>query len=232
MILQRSQLIQYAQQAGFSGSALNTIVAIAFAESGGNTGAYNGSDPFGGSFGVLQINGAHFQSGTTTQACALDPACAFRFAYGLYQAQGFQPWGTYTSGAYLKFLQGSPAPSGVSTPGISGSPLSYTLPNPLAPLQTVIGQLGGLWDWLQNPVRIFKMLAGITLIGGSLLLLFVPEAQKVFNQVAGTVKNPTGAVKQQITQQRNTPLAKAKRKHPHVVKAHKQAKANPTVKEA
>ncbi len=81
LTLQQAQY--YAEQAGFSGQSLSTILAIAMAESGLRTDAYNGSDPYGGSYGILQINGAHFNSGTTTKACALDPACSFKFAYNL-----------------------------------------------------------------------------------------------------------------------------------------------------
>jgi hypothetical protein len=99
----------YGMQAGFSGTALDTIVAIAQAESGLRTDAYNGNDPYGGSFGVLQINGAHFQNGGITKAGALDPGTAFRYAYTLYQAQGFEPWGTYdpkngTTPAYKQYM--------------------------------------------------------------------------------------------------------------------------------
>jgi murein DD-endopeptidase MepM/ murein hydrolase activator NlpD len=102
--LTTDQLTQYAQQAGFSGAALQNIVAIAQAESGGNTDAYNASDPNGGSYGVLQINGAH---GLPT-SCMLDPACSFKFAYQLSNnGTNFQPWSTFSNGAYKSFLGGS-----------------------------------------------------------------------------------------------------------------------------
>lgn len=117
-----AQLTQYAQQAGFSGQSLQNIVAISLAESGGNTQAYNGSDPYGGSYGVLQINGAHFQSGATTQACALDPQCSFNFAYQLSNGgQNLNPWGTYTSGAYKQFLNQVSSAIGSITGGQTSS---------------------------------------------------------------------------------------------------------------
>ncbi len=104
--LNAQQLSAYAQQAGFSGQALQNIVAIALAESGGNTDAYNGNDPSGGSYGVLQINGVHFGSGTS-KSCALDPACAFRFAYSLSGGgTNLNPWSTFTSGLYRNFIGG------------------------------------------------------------------------------------------------------------------------------
>lgn len=55
-ILTKQQLYQYATNAGFTGAARDIIVAISQAESGGNTQAYNPNDPYGGSYGVLQIN--------------------------------------------------------------------------------------------------------------------------------------------------------------------------------
>ena len=107
------QLSQYAANAGFSGFSKDIIVAIAQAESSGNTEAYNSNDPYGGSWGVLQINGAHFQSGTTTKACALNPQCAFKFAFGLSKGgTDFSAWGTYTSGSYKQYMSGIPSDSG------------------------------------------------------------------------------------------------------------------------
>lgn len=92
----------YAAAAGFTGEALNIIVAIAQAESGLDTTAVNANDPNGGSFGIVQINGIHiFTEHAITLAQAYDPAAAFRFAYHLSNGgQNFTPWSTYTSGAY------------------------------------------------------------------------------------------------------------------------------------
>lgn len=116
--LSQQQLYQYATNAGFVGAARDIIVAIARAESGGSTTAVNPNDPYGGSYGVLQINGAHFQSGTTTRLCALDPQCAFNFAFGLSKSgTDFSPWGTYTNGQYRQYL---------NTPSLGGSNLSST----------------------------------------------------------------------------------------------------------
>lgn len=100
MILTIPQTQTYAAAAGFTGTALDTIVAIAQAESGLNTTAVNPRDPNGGSFGIVQINGVHF-GGSFTQAQAFDPAAAFRFAYTLSDGgTNFSAWSTYTSGAY------------------------------------------------------------------------------------------------------------------------------------
>lgn len=106
-ILSEDQLYSYATAAGFTGRARDIIVAIAEGESGGKTDATNFSDPFGGSFGVLQINGSHFTSngGSTTKKCAFDPLCAFRYGFQLSNGgKDFTPWGAFTNGSYKKFL--------------------------------------------------------------------------------------------------------------------------------
>lgn len=117
-VLTVSELQNYAAQAGFSKttkdkqsgvSQLQTIVAIALGESGGNSQSTNLKDPYHGSYGVLQINGSHmkdwYATGTTTKACALDPACAFRYAYQLSShGANFNDWGAYTNGSYKSHL--------------------------------------------------------------------------------------------------------------------------------
>lgn len=96
------QLVQLASNAGFTGAAATTAAAIALAESSGNPLAVNPNDP-SGSFGLLQINQAA-HPGTSTMA--LDPQGSFNLAYQISNGgTNFNPWSTYTSGAYSKFLQ-------------------------------------------------------------------------------------------------------------------------------
>lgn len=109
---------QYASQAGFNNQNVpgtsytqkQIIVAIATAESGLDAHSWNKSDPNGGSFGILQINGFWFHpmSGPAiSQSQALDPQNAFNYAYNTISARGtnFAPWSTFTSGAYKKYVQ-------------------------------------------------------------------------------------------------------------------------------
>lgn len=103
----------YAQKAGFSGQALDIILAIAQAESGLNTLATNiNSDshtfPDGHTGpsedrGVLQINNYWWPQ--VTDAMAFDPTTAFQWGYTISkQGTNFTPWSTYTSGAYKRYL--------------------------------------------------------------------------------------------------------------------------------
>jgi len=99
MELTLDEVVGYAKAAGFTGTGLRTIVAIAQAESGFDTTAVNPNDPYGGSFGILQINGAHISA--ISIADMEDPAKAFVFAYSLSrQGTYFNDWSTYTSGKY------------------------------------------------------------------------------------------------------------------------------------
>lgn len=96
------QVINYAKQAGFSGQALVTIVSIAWAESGLNSTAINHNSNGTQDWGILQINSIH----PITQAQAFNPAYAFQFAYNNISSRGtnFNPWTTYTNGAYKKYV--------------------------------------------------------------------------------------------------------------------------------
>lgn len=115
----------YALAAGFNGNGLDTILAIARAESGLPpdyttlnplaTNTANNTPP-STDRGILQINS--YWHSEVTDAQAFDPAWSFRWAYP-QTAQGtdFHQWATYTGGAYLRFM-----PQG-------GAPTVTTLPN-------------------------------------------------------------------------------------------------------
>jgi Lysozyme like domain len=98
--LTRTQVAQYAYNAGFRGTALNTAVAVAMAESSGNTSAYNpesaaGTRPGSGSRGLWQIYGqAHPEY---NNASMFDPQQNANAAFKVYSQAGnhFTPWSTY-----------------------------------------------------------------------------------------------------------------------------------------
>jgi len=103
MILSPAQIAQYAYKAGFRGDALNVAVAVALAESGGNTNAYNpeaaaGTRPGSGSRGLWQIYGtAHPEYNNDS---AFDPAINAQAAFKVYREAGnrFTPWSTFNQG--------------------------------------------------------------------------------------------------------------------------------------
>lgn len=102
-----------AKQAGFQGEALDTIVAIVQAESGGNPRAHNNNANTGdNSYGLAQINmlggmgpERRDRYGLSSNEDLFDPLTNLRVAYQLSNGgKNFSPWTTYTSGAYRKFL--------------------------------------------------------------------------------------------------------------------------------
>jgi hypothetical protein len=117
----QQQAYQYAASAGFTTAIvpgtnltqLQLITAIAGAESNYDTQAINSKDPYGGSYGLLQINGVHFGSGKGMSANgALDPRTAFKYAYSISGGgMNFTPWVGYTSGKYKKYVPSDPATS-------------------------------------------------------------------------------------------------------------------------
>ena len=83
------------------GGACSHLGFESLAESGGDDMAFNASDPNGGSYGVLQINGIH----PGAKGCLGNAALSFRMAFAISkQGTDFKPWSTYTSGAYKKFM--------------------------------------------------------------------------------------------------------------------------------
>lgn len=104
-ILSRTQVSAYAQQAGFSGQALNVAVAIAQAESGFNQQATNKDSNGTTDYGLWQINSAHGYDSAKLLSSALYNAQA---AYAISsQGKDFSPWTTYQSGAYKQYMPAS-----------------------------------------------------------------------------------------------------------------------------
>jgi surface antigen len=122
-VLSPTQIAQVAANAGFRGNALIISVAVALAESGGNTSAHNpgnGTTDIENSWGLWQINLlAHPQySATAMQNAASNAAAAFTISSG---GSNWGAWGTYTSGAYSRFMSTAQAAvQGVSSGGNPG----------------------------------------------------------------------------------------------------------------
>ena len=79
---------------------VDVAYAVCMAESGGNSNAANYNDNHGscvGSFGLMQL--ACFWIPNPT-----DPNANIAKANEIWSRSGWQPWGAYTSGKYLKYL--------------------------------------------------------------------------------------------------------------------------------
>lgn len=103
-ILPDEEIARLCLSKGFTGLALQTMVAIILAESGGNASAYNPFNPDGGvDRGLVQIHDlAHPDVQPVTKAYDPDFACE----YAWHLSQGGTYWGhwvAYNVGAYLNF---------------------------------------------------------------------------------------------------------------------------------
>ncbi len=120
--LSRAQVQSYAAGAGFSGSALSTILAISQAESGFNTVARGVNTDGSVDRGLYQINNRYHPE--VSDSCAYDPVCSSQAAFRISNSgRSFTPWSTYTSGAYRQYLIG-----GSGTVGAVRSAAANTYP--------------------------------------------------------------------------------------------------------
>ena len=108
------QIAQLAAGAGFSGPDLDTAIAVALAESQGNSDAVGDvglqNQTFGPSVGLWQIRsvnpgyGNAFDQAHRNQQANMDPATNAANAYAIQQQYGWNQWSTYTGGAYRQYL--------------------------------------------------------------------------------------------------------------------------------
>lgn len=109
--LTAEQIAQHAYKAGFRGEALTTAVAVAMAESGGNTHAHNATPP-DNSYGLWQVNmlgrmgpdrREQFHLHSNNDLFNADENAKAAYAISSH-GKNFEPWSTYTNGAYKKHL--------------------------------------------------------------------------------------------------------------------------------
>jgi hypothetical protein len=188
------QIAQLAYNAGFRGNALNTAVAVAIAESGGNPYAYNPekqvNTPDGhGSRGLWQIYG--FVHPKYDGEHAFDPKVNAQGAYEIYKQSGgkFTAWSTYNLGwaqpkqDYAKMIKGGSTVSVPKTTGAQGNTnnsasslsgggsASVESDNPIKNISTdLIDSLFGQWRGEQRTSTDFiSYVSGVGLIVISLI---------------------------------------------------------------
>ena len=180
-VLTREQLAASLRRAGFNEEATRVMVAIALAESGGDTNATaNTTREY--SVGPWQIN-LHAHGSWVTESCARDPDCAARAAYAISESgTKFTPWSVFTNRMYERFLdwaglnpKDSPTMIDPSDPNAPNLPGGGTV-TPGTPVK-VDDPLQGIADRLRDA------LAGVTgisddtvkaaLIGGTAALVGV-----------------------------------------------------------
>lgn len=183
-----SQIAQYAYNAGFRGKSVALSVAVAMAESSGNTDARGDG---GWSIGLWQVyRKAHPQY---SEAYLLDPQNNAKAAYEISAGGStFMPWTTYKTGAYLLYMPtaevaaqrvdpkggilAAPAQAGTHLPDLTGAPSIVDTAKAIGSGVSLAAKAG---TWLSNPqnlVRIVYVMLGGMLVVGALVVLAAPVA--------------------------------------------------------
>lgn len=201
--LSAAQIAWYAQQAGFTGSAVTTATAVALAESGGRINARGGPNSNGSyDYGLWQINEKAHPDLITGDAQWWVAGYNAQWAFKIYQAAGnsFRPWSTFTSGAYLAHM--GAAALGAANPQSSGlveaGPNTVIEHNPIsdlvAPFKAIAGAVFKTAAWVGNPHnwgRVAFIGVGGALVIGSLGIMAKPY---VMGAAAPLVNAATNAV--------------------------------------
>lgn len=181
-VIPDEQIAAYAKNAGFASSEIGTMVAIALAESGGDTSALGDqaleTREWGPSVGLWQIRSLQAEKGKGTErdeTANLDPQTNAVHAKAIRDSQGLSAWSTYTSNAYALFLARGNAAA--ANAGSGGTPQ----PN----IQTV-----GLSSDIHGVVTFFtdlldpKIWYRIALVLGGFALIFIGVVILFRHQIA------------------------------------------------
>lgn len=171
-----AQIAGYASAAGIPPSSVGVAVAIAIAESGGRTEAYNGVG-LDRSYGLWQINmigslgpDRRQRLGISSNDALFEPAINAR-AMAMISGNGsnWRDWTTYTGGAYLMFMgRGNAAAGNPDTSGIGSLlPVGLTT-DPLSKTTEVFKTLGDPMFWRRTGVGALGV--GVALLGAYFLM--------------------------------------------------------------
>lgn len=200
------EIQKYAYNAGFRGIDLIIAVAVAMAESGGDTGAYNpetaaGTKQGSGSRGLWQIYGAAHPEFNNDSV--YDPAKNAQAAYSVYKAAGgrWTPWSTFNNGSYRTFMSQIPDMAASTINAVSGAAansvntvaqtasaaagnISFLLP---PGLQAADQGIGNAAKFFSKPENVKGALTDVSFIIGGLALIFIGLGALLF---IGAKANP------------------------------------------
>lgn len=193
MKLSDAQIALVASQAGFRGSDLPIAVAVALAESGGDSNAINTANSDGSTdHGLFQINSVH--ADLLSKGSWANPNDNARMAYAVWHGSGWQAWSTYNNGKYLLFMgRGRAAASRLENSGTI-PPVAGAVSKPKSapkiippydpPIGPVVHKYGDFPKSPINPVARTK------------ILKFISDVKKAADK-AGSINNahiPTSAL--------------------------------------
>ena len=191
MALSSRNIATVAAAAGFRGADLQTAVAVALAESGGNPSAHALTSRED-SRGLWQINvRAHPEF---TSANLYDPATNARAAKAVLAKQGWRAWSTFTTGRFLLFMPTAGAatrslPGGIDTGDPLGDKASGVVDSAAGTVMETgqaiqsVGQLAAkAGTWINNPrnwIRVLYVIVGSALVVSALVVVALPVATNV-----------------------------------------------------
>ena len=140
------QIAQLASDAGFTGDEIQKVVAIAGAESGFRSNAFNGEGE-DLSYGLMQINMYGGMGPERREWFELsnneelyDPATNMKAAFEIYKAQGWKAWTTYEGSRYNSYLPAaSAAQFSVERKSEAGDPMPDRAPTRSGSVLTASG---------------------------------------------------------------------------------------------
>lgn len=170
-VISDSQIAAAAKSAGLNNSQTAIAVAIALAESGGDTQSHNAVPP-DNSYGLWQINmlgslgpARRQQFGLSSNEELYQPSVNAKAMFIISNGgQNWRPWTTYTRGTYLRFMSRGNAVAGTSS---DQTPNGGTIATPVA-LGDSFSAITQFFSMLSNPT--FWKLWGIVIAGVGLAL--------------------------------------------------------------
>lgn len=199
-----AQLESFAIQGGFPAALAPTMAAIAMAESSGVNQIQQGQPYSTTGWGLWQITPGNSVPQFGTDQQLLNPVANAQAAHAKWVGQGLHAWTTYTSGAYLQFMQGNvpPANDGSTSGGAPGSAPSGggtgTAQNAGIVgdiLSPIVKPFEHMFDVVMNN-SLFVMITatGVGLMGVGVVLMFAGGGAPTMVKVVGTVARVAGKV--------------------------------------
>jgi len=164
-----AQIAAFAHNAGFRGVHLVEAVAIALAESSGNSNATSSNPDGGVNAGLWQLDtpgggGAGFTVGEL-QNPQTNADVAFKVSHG---GTSWGAWETWATGAYRKFMTAAATAAKTPITAASATGSGLSLPGVPAVVVAFFRSAGTALDWLLQPGHWVRIFAGL---GGGIMVL-------------------------------------------------------------
>lgn len=192
--LSATEIGKLVRQAGFTGEDVRIAIAVALAESRGETTARGDlgrvNATWGPSVGLFQIRSLNAERGkgtTRDEDANMDPLTNARHALAIKNASGWTAWTVYTTQAFRLFLPDAIAGEAASAgeKALEGSAVgkaAATVANTTDALIEIAKEPARLLEWLssqETQLRIAKVVVGVGLVLAGLVLFARPVVEKI-----------------------------------------------------